>query len=215
MARPFILYLGLLLVIVLLVMLARKIKIAYPIVLLAGGLALSFIPAIPPVSIDPEMIFVVFLPPLLYDAAWQTSWKDFYKWRRIIGSFAFLIVIVTSLVIALVSVKLIPGFTLALGFLLGGIVSPPDAVSATSIMKEINVPKRIRTVLEGESLLNDAAGLLVFRFSLVAISTGSFVMRHAATGFFVIVFMGVLVGLAVALIFYAIHRWLPTTANID
>lgn len=198
-----------------LVMLANKIRVAYPIVLLAGGVALSFVPGIPKIVIDPELIFMVFLPPLLYDAAWQTSWKEFWKWRRIIGSFAFLIVIVTALVIAVVSSRLIPGFTLAFGFLLGGIVSPPDAVSATSIMRTISVPKRVRTILEGESLLNDAASLLVFRFSLLAITTGSFVFRHAATDFFLVVVMGAATGLAIALIFYAIHRWLPTTTNSD
>lgn len=215
MGHSFIQYIGLLLIIVMLVMLANKIRVAYPIVLLAGGVALSFVPGIPKIVIDPELIFMVFLPPLLYDAAWQTSWKEFWKWRRIIGSFAFLIVIVTALVIAVVSSRLIPGFTLAFGFLLGGIVSPPDAVSATSIMRTISVPKRVRTILEGESLLNDAASLLVFRFSLLAITTGSFVFRHAATDFFLVVVMGAATGLAIALIFYAIHRWLPTTTNSD
>ena len=114
-------YIALILIIVLLVILAQKLKVAYPIVLVLGGLILSLIPGIPNVSIQPEMIFVIFLPPLLYEAAWYTSWKELWRWRRILGSFAFLIVIVTSLIVAWVASSIIPGFSLALGFLLGGI----------------------------------------------------------------------------------------------
>ncbi|HEU4555677.1 MAG TPA: cation:proton antiporter, partial [Chitinophaga sp.] len=163
------LYILLLLIILFLVMLAQRLKISYPIVLVLGGLCLSFFPRLPQIVINPELIFVIFLPPLLFEAAWQTSWKDFWKWRRVITSFAFLIVILTSCVIAVISSSLIPAFTLPLGFLLGGIISPPDAVSATSILKSINVPKRLVTIVEGESLLNDASSLIVFRFAYAAI----------------------------------------------
>lgn len=211
----FFFYIGLLVVILLLVMLAQKIKISYPIVLVVGGLAISFIPSLPNVDIDPELIFLIFLPPLLYEAAWQTSWKDFWKWRRVIASFAFLIVILTSCVIAYVSHSLIPGFTLSLGFLLGGIISPPDAVSATSILKDVQVPKRLVAIVEGESLLNDASSLVVFRFALAAVLTGSFSFREASISFVLVIIMGIAVGLAIALVFYAIHRWLPTNASID
>lgn len=211
----FITYIILLFVIALLMMLSQRLKISYPIVLVLGGLLLSLVPVVPPVEIEPELIFVIFLPPILYEAAWQTSWKDFWKWRRIILSYAFIIVLVTSSLVAIVSSSLIPGFTLALGFLLGGIVSPPDAVSATSIMREVEVPKRVSTIIEGESLLNDASSLVVFRFALAAITTGAFVFRSAATSFLVVILMGALVGLAIALLFYALHRWLPTTPSID
>ncbi|HSC36467.1 MAG TPA: cation:proton antiporter, partial [Chitinophagaceae bacterium] len=170
-------YVGLLVIILFLVMLARKVKISYPIILVLGGLALSFIPGLPDIEIDPDLIFVIFLPPLLYEAAWQTSWKELWRWRRVITSFAFLIVIATSFAIAVISHSMIPGFTLALGFLLGGIISPPDAVSATSVLKGIKIPKRIVSILEGESLLNDAASLIVFRFALTAVDTGRFVFR--------------------------------------
>lgn len=208
-------YTCLLAVILFVVMLAQKIKIAYPIVLVLAGLPLGFIPALRGIEIEPELIFVIFLPPLLYEAAWNTSWKDFWKWRRVISSFAFLIVIVTSCVVALVSSSLIPGFTLATGFLLGGIISPPDAVSASAILKNIKVPKRLITIVEGESLMNDAASLVIFRFALAAVTTGTFVFTDAATSFVVVIVMGVVTGLAIALVFYAIHRWLPTTTNID
>jgi CPA1 family monovalent cation:H+ antiporter len=215
MLNSLLLYTSLLIVILLLVMLARKVNIAYPIILVLGGLVVSFIPHMPAISIDPEIIFVIFLPPLLYEAAWATSWKELWKWRRVISSFAFLIVIVTALVVALVSARFIPGFTLALGFLLGGIVSPPDAVSASTVLKNIKVPKRMLAIIEGESLLNDAASLIVFRFALIAINTGTFVLHEAAGSFFIVIILGIAVGLGVGLVFYAIHRWLPTTSNMD
>jgi len=208
-------YAFLLAVILFVVMLAQKINVAYPILLVIAGLALSFVPILQDIQIEPELIFVIFLPPLLYEAAWNTSWKDFWKWRRVISSFAFPIVIFTSTIVALISSSLIPGFTLALGFLLGGIISPPDAVSASAILKNVKVPKRLTTILEGESLLNDASSLVVFRFALAAVMTGSFVFTEAAGNFVMVIVMGILIGIGVALVFYALHRWLPTTTNID
>jgi len=208
-------YTCLLAIILFVVMLAQKIRIAYPILLVISGLVLGFVPAFKGIEIEPDMIFVIFLPPLLYEAAWNTSWKDFWKWRRIIVSFAVPIVIITSCIIAVVSNYLIPSFTVAAGFLLGGIISPPDAVSATAILKNIKVPKRLTTILEGESLLNDAASLVVFRFALAAIITGNFVLGQATVSFIVVIVMGIATGLAVALVFYAVHRWLPTSTNID
>lgn len=215
MDNTFLIYIIFLVVILFLVMLAQRLKVSYPIVLVLGGLILGFVPGLPIPQINPELIFLIFLPPLLYEAAWKTSWKDFWKWRRVIGSFAFGIVILTSCVIAFVSSSIIPGFTLALGFLLGAIISPPDAVSATSILKGVKIPKRLVTIIEGESLLNDASSLIVYRFALTAVISGTFVFQEAAAGFFVVIIMGTLTGLGIALIFYAIHRWLPTTASID
>lgn len=208
-------YAFLLAVILFVVMLAQKIKIAYPILLVISGLALSFLPILRDIEIEPELIFVIFLPPLLYEAAWNTSWKDFWKWRRVISSFAFPIVILTSTIVAVVSSNIIPGFTLALGFLLGGIISPPDAVSASAILKNVKVPKRLTTILEGESLLNDASSLVVFRFALAAVMTGTFVFSKAAGDFVLVILMGIIIGILVALVFYALHRWLPTTTNMD
>lgn len=215
MHNDIVLYASLLGIILFVVMLAQKIKVAYPIILVVTGLVLGFVPGFSEIRIEPEIIFIIFLPPLLYEAAWNTSWKDFWKWRRIIFSFAFLVVILTSCIIAFVSSSLIPGFTLAAGFLLGGIISPPDAVSATTVLKSVKIPKRMTTILEGESLMNDASSLVVFRFALVAVTTGTFVFSQAATNFVVVIVMGIAVGIGVALVFYAVHRWLPTTTNID
>lgn len=211
----FIEYVFLILVILALVMLANRLRVAYPIVLVIGGLAVSLTGYFSHVTIDPELVFFIFLPPLLYEAAWQTSWKEFWKWRRVIMSFAFPIVIITSCVVAFASRAFIPGFTLALGFLLGGIISPPDAISATTIMRRVKVPKSLVSIIEGESLLNDASSLIVFRFALAAVITGQFHFKEAAGNFFLVIIMGTLIGLAVGLIFYAIHRWLPTTASIE
>lgn len=211
----FIEYVYLILIILALVMVANRFRIAYPIVLVLGGLLLSFTSLFAYVTIDPEIIFFIFLPPLLYEAAWQVSWKEFWRWRRVITSFAFPIVIITSSSMAFVSTWLIPGFTLPLGFLLGGIISPPDAVSTTAIMRNVKVPKRLVAVLEGESLLNDASSLIVFRFALAAIITGQFHIQEAAMSFFLVIVMGMLIGLVVGLIFFAIHHWLPTTPSIE
>lgn len=215
MHNDIILYASLLGIILFVVMVAQKIRVAYPILLVITGLALGFAPGFGEMRIEPEIIFIIFLPPLLYEAAWNTSWKDFWRWRRIIFSFAFLVVILTSCIIAFVSSSLIPGFTLATGFLLGGIISPPDAVSATTVLKTVKVPKRMTAILEGESLMNDASSLVIFRFALLAVTTGTFVFTEAAGSFVLVIVLGIACGIAVALVFYAVHRWLPTTTNID
>ena len=211
----FIQYIYLVLIILGLVMLANKLRLAYPIILVLGGLVLSFTDIFSNVTIDPELIFFIFLPPLLYEAAWQVSWKEFWRWRRVIMSFAFPIVILTSCVVAFASYAFIPGFTLALGFLLGGIVSPPDAISATTIMRKVKVPKALVSIAEGESLLNDASSLIVFRFALAAVITGQFHFQDAAVSFLLVIIMGALIGVVVGFVFYCIHRWLIKSPNIE
>jgi len=211
----FIEYLYLILIILALVMVANKLRLAYPIVLVVGGLILSFFSLFSNLVIHPDLIFLIFLPPLLYESAWNVSWKEFWKWRRVIMSFAFPVVIINSCIIALFSVAIIPGFTLALGFLLGGIISPPDAISATTIMRRLKVPRTLLSLGEGESLLNDASSLIVFRFALIAVLTGQFFFQEAIMSFFLVVIMGVVTGLLVGLVFYGIHRWLPTTPSIE
>ncbi len=207
--------LGLLFAVLLLVMLAQRIKVAYPIFLVIAGLAIGLIPGTPILKLDPDLIFLIFLPPLLYEAAWYTAWKEFWKWKRPIALLAFGLVFFTSTIVAYASIEIIPGFTLALGFLLGGIISPPDAVAAATVLKGMKVPHRILTILEGESLVNDATSLIVFRFALAAILTGTFSLQQAGGSFVVVTVMGIVVGLAGAHVMYAIHRFFPTTASID
>lgn len=198
----------------LLYLLSQRWKISYPIFLVIGGLGISFIPGIPPINIDPDIVFLIFLPPLLFEAAWYTSWNEFWKWKRSILLLGFGLVLITSLAIAYFSVSIIPGFTLALGFLLGGIISPPDAVAATSVLKGVDMPKRGLTMLEGESLVNDAASLTVFRFALACILTGQFVFQKAATDFVILAVMGVVVGLAIAHILYLVLRYWAKSSSI-
>lgn len=209
------LFLALIILIVLLIMLADRIKVAYPIVLVVAGLVLSLIPGTPVLQLNPELIFVIFLPPLLYDAAFTISWKELWRWRRIITSFAFVVVFFTALSVAIVANTFIPGISLALGFLLGGIVSPPDAVSAGAILKFVKVPRRMSSILEGESLLNDASSLIIFRFALVAVTTGQFIWWDATLSFGWMVLGGGAIGVAIGWVFMKMHKLLPTDENMD
>jgi len=206
---------SLLFIVSMLAMLSDKLRISYPIFLVIAGLGISLIPGVPIIQLDPNIVFIIFLPPLLYSAAWYTPWHDFWRMRRPIGLLGFGLVLCTSLAVAWFSSWLIPNFSLPLGFLLGGIISPPDAVAATSVLQNLRVPRRAVTILEGESLVNDAASLIVFRFALAALFTGKFLLWKAGVDFLLVIFMGILIGLAIAHIAYAIHRWLPTTSSID
>lgn len=196
-------------------MLSEKLHISYPIFLVIAGLLISFIPGIPHINLDPELVFTLFLPPLLFSAAWNTSWNDFWRLKRPITMLAFGLVVFTATAVAYVAHAMIPDFSLALGFLLGGIISPPDAVAATSVLQNLKVPKRVVTILEGESLINDASSLIVFRFALAAIFTGQFSLGHAGVNFLVVATMGIVIGLIIAHISYFILRCLPTSPSID
>ncbi|CAN5236040.1 Na+/H+ antiporter [soil metagenome] len=215
MTEQLIVFTFLLFCISLLAIVADKIQVPYPILLVLTGLVIWVIPGMPKIELNPDVVFFVFLPPLLYSAAWQTSWNDFWKWKRSIMLLAFGLVIATSTIVAYFSVWLIPGFTLALGFLLGGIVSPPDAVAATSVMAKLKVPKRLSTILEGESLINDASSLIIYRFAIAAILTGTFSFGSASGQFVLVPVMGVVIGIVIANILYIVHRYLPTTPSID
>ncbi|SEH47902.1 Na+/H+ antiporter [Chryseobacterium culicis] len=208
-------FLIMIVVIILLNMLATKLKVAYPILLVMAGLGVSIIPGLPVVKIDPDLIFFIFLPPLLFEASWTISFKEMKKWYRIITSFAFVVVFFTALTVALVSNYFIPGFSIVLGLLLGGIVSPPDAVSTGAITKFVKIPKSTSTILEGESLLNDASSLIIFRFALIAIGTGQFIWTEALGSFLWMVLGGTLMGIILAWIFVQIHKRLPTDAPSD
>jgi Na+/H+ antiporter len=198
-----------------LTMLSEKLRIAYPIFLVIAGLLISFIPGIPHITMEPDWVFLIFLPPLLYAAAWNTSWKDFWSFRRPIGMLALGLVVFTSVTIAYLSNAMIPNFSLALGFILGDIISPPDAIAATSVLQGLRVPRRVVTILEGESLVNDATSLIVFRVAITTMLTGKFVLWQAGIDFLVVAIMGILCGLIIAYVFYIVHRFLPTNPGID
>ncbi len=207
--------LSLLLTVSLLSMLSNRLGIAYPIFLVIAGLIIGVIPGIPNVTLKPDIVFIIFLPPLLYSAALGTSWRDFRANIRPISLLAIGLVIFTSCIIALLAHAIIPDFPIALGFLLGGIISPPDAVAATSIISKLKVPKRVVTILEGESLVNDASSIIVFKFALAAVFTGQFMFWKASFEFVMVAAVGVFIGLLIAYVIYLIHRFLPTDSVID
>src|SRR5205085_1073729 len=139
-----------------LVVIAQKITLPYPVVLVLAGLALSFVPRLPEVKLNPDIVFYFFLPPLIYPAALFTSWRDFRRNLRPILLLSVGLVLATMLAVAWVAHGVIPTLPWAAAFALGAIVSPPDAVAATAVIRRIAVPLRIEVVLEGESLVNDA-----------------------------------------------------------
>ena len=198
--------LGLLLVVAALAVVAQRLAIPYPILLVIGGLVLGFVPGLPKVELNPEFVFVLFLPPLLTSAAWYTSWRDFRANLRPILLLAIGLVLFTTTAVAVVAHIAIGGFTWAVAFVLGAIVSPPDAVAATAITQRLSVPRRIITILEGESLVNDATGLVAYRFAVAAVVTGMFSFWDASLRFFVMGIGGVLIGLATGWLIVWIHK---------
>src|ERR1700760_2193913 len=167
-----ILFLVLLLFVVVFAVLARKVQIPYPIVLVIAGLVLSFFPHIPRIALNPEVVFLVVLPPLLYSGAWLTSWRDFKFNMVSILLLAFGLVGFTVLGIAETARWLFAGFDWELGFVLGAVVATTDAIAATAIAKRVGLPQRIVDILEGESLVNDATGLLALEFAIAMVVEG-------------------------------------------
>ena len=146
-----------------------------------------------------------FLPPLLYPAALFTSWRDFRANLRPISFLAVGLVLFTTVAVAMLA-HYFMNLPLAAGFVLGAIISPPDAIAATAIAERLNVPRRIVTILEGESLVNDATALVAYRFAVVAVLTGSFSLARASLQFFIVGIGGILVGLAVGWLAVRFHK---------
>ncbi len=195
------LFLGLLLAIALLATLARKAGIPYPILMVIGGLLLGLAAqalGVPTIELEPEFIFLLFLPPLLFAAAYLSSIRDLRANLRPIGLLSVGLVIFTTVVVAVVAHAAVPGLSWPVAFALGAIVSPPDAVAATSIMSRLGVPRRVVTVLEGESLVNDATALVAYRLAIAAALTGSFSLVEAGERFVVVGAGGVVLGLTLS-----------------
>jgi CPA1 family monovalent cation:H+ antiporter len=186
---------------------SKKYNFPFPIVLVLSGVVISLIPGLPVVALKPDIVFLIFLPPLLYAAAWYTSWHDFKANLRPITLAAFGLVLFTTLLVAVAAHAMIPGLSWPLSFLLGAIVSPPDAVAATSVTKGLGLNPKMIAILEGESLVNDASGLIAYKYALAATAlAGHFVLSEAAINFFVVVIAGIAIGLAVSYIVYIIHK---------
>lgn len=200
------LVLGLLVAVAGLTLLARRVRVPAPILQVIGGLLLSLIPGLPEVRLSPDLVFLVFLPPLLYPAALFTSWRDFHANLRPIFLLAVGLVLFTTVAVGFLAHRLIPGFSLAAGLVLGAIVSPPDAIAATAIAERLRVPRRIVTVLEGESLVNDATALVAYRFAVAAVVGGSVAWGHLTVQFLVVGLGGICVGLVVGYFAAAIQK---------
>ncbi|MEO8768810.1 MAG: Na+/H+ antiporter [Ferruginibacter sp.] len=187
-------------------LLSNRFKFPFPIVLVLSGVTISLIPGLPVISLDPAIVFIIFLPPLLYGAAWNTSWHDFKGALRPIMLSAIGLVLFTTLLVALAAHLLIPGITWPLAFLIGAIVSPPDAIAATAITKGLGLHPRIVAILEGESLVNDASGLIAYKYALTAITAGNFVLWQAGLNFLLVAIAGIAIGLAVGWLMYLVHK---------
>jgi len=198
--------LGLLTVVALLALVARKVHLPYPIVLVLGGLVIALVPRLPPVQLAPDTVFLVFLPPLIYAGGWFTSLRDFRANLRPIALLAIGLVLFTVVCVAGLVHELPPGLPWASAFALGAIVAPTDAIAATAILQRLGAPRRIVTVLEGESLLNDASGLIAFNFAVMAYRTGGFSLLDAGGQFVVSGAGGVAIGLAMAWLINQVQR---------
>jgi len=173
---------------------ADKTKLPYPIILIVAGIAMGFIPSLPPMELNPEIIFLIFLPPLLYDAAFNISFDEFKTNINTIGTLSITLVFLTTVGIAAVAYFLIPGMTWPLAFVLGAILSATDAVAAMSITKGLGLSHKTNTILEGESLVNDASALVAYRFAVAAVTGTSFVLWKATLEFVILLGGGFLVG---------------------
>jgi Na+/H+ antiporter len=195
-----------------LAVLSKKYNFPFPIVLVLSGIAISLIPGLPVISIRPEIIFLIFLPPLLHEAAWNTNWHNFRENKRPIMLAAFGLVLFTTLVVGMAAHYFIPNISWALGFLLGAIVSPTDAVSVASLTKNLGLSPKVITIIEGESIVNDASGLVAYKYAISAVMAGNFVFWQAGLNFLVVIAGSVAVGLVIGYCAHFILKKIPFDA---
>ena len=183
---------------------AKRFALPYPIVFVAAGAVIAFIPGLPALTLDPQYIFLIVLPPLLFNGGWSTDWRLFRANLRPILLLAIGLVFATTFAVAALAHAF--GFGWAPAFVLGAIVSPPDAVAAGAIFERFSLPRRIVAILDGEGLINDGSALVIYRFAVVAAVTGSFTPSIAAISMLAVATGGVLIGLAVAIGIDALTR---------
>ncbi len=178
-------------------LIARHARLPYAVILVVGGIAIAFIPGLPSVTLDPALALAFFLPPLLQASAWRTDWRAFRSNLRPILLLAVGAVLFTAVAIAVVAKLLIPGLPWAAAVALGAIVAPPDAVAAAAVLQRLPLPRRIVIILEGESLLNDATALVLYRFAVAAVAAGGVALGEAAGSFVLVALGGIAVGWAI------------------
>ncbi|MBV8081085.1 MAG: Na+/H+ antiporter [Actinobacteria bacterium] len=186
--------------------LAPTLRIPYPILLVLGGLVLGFVPGLPHVALNPRIVLVAILPPLLYGSAFYTSLRDLRRNMRPVTLLSLGLVLTTTVSVAAVCHAFISGLTWPVCFVVGAIVAPTDAVAATVVARTISLPRRIVAILEGESLMNDATALVAYRFAVAAVLTGSFSLAEATWRFVVDVIGGAAIGIAVGFVLRQIRR---------
>ena len=193
-------------VLVVVAIVARRLKTAPSILLVVAGIAIAVIPGLPRIELAPELVLLGILPPLIYSAGVAMSWREFRFNLRPITLFAFGCVIFTTCAVAVVA-HFVLGMPLAVGFVLGAIVAPPDAVAPLAIVRNLGLPRRLVVVLEGEGVANDATALILYRFAVAAVSTGVFSLGEAAGTFVLIVVGEIGYGIGVGWVSLRLRRW--------
>ena len=193
-------------VLVVVAIVARRLKTAPSILLVVAGIAIAVIPGLPRIELAPELVLLGILPPLIYSAGVAMSWREFRFNLRPITLFAFGCVIFTTCAVAVVA-HFVLGMPLAVGFVLGAIVAPPDAVAPLAIVRGLGLPRRLVVVLEGEGVANDATALILYRFAVAAVSTGAFSLGEAAGTFALIVVGEIGYGIGVGWVSLRLRRW--------
>jgi monovalent cation/hydrogen antiporter len=205
-AQDGIVILGVLVAVASMLALAPSLRIPFPILLVLGGVGIAVIPGMPDVELRPELIFFGVLPPLLYIAAFFTSLRDLRAYKRTVGALAIGLVAATTFGVALVAHEVIGGMSWSSAFVLGAIVSPTDPIAATAIGRQLGVPRKLVAIVEGESLVNDGTGLVLYRIAVTAVVAGSFSLFHAGWLFLVTATGGIAVGLAVGWVVREVRR---------
>ncbi|HMD02925.1 MAG TPA: Na+/H+ antiporter, partial [Candidatus Baltobacteraceae bacterium] len=194
---------------------AKRFSLPYPIAFVIGGALLALVPGSPSFNLNPDWVLFIFLPPLLFAGGWFTDWKLFRQNARPIGLLAIGLVIFTTVGVALVAHRLIPGLSWPAAFALGAIVSPPDAVAAGAVFERFSVPQRIMSILDGEGLVNDATALVIYRFAVAAVLTGAFSAAQAGAAFVVVAVGGIAVGLGFAFVYSEVVKFLRRAELAD
>lgn len=192
-------------------LIAKRFELPYPIAFVIGGSLLAFFPNLPAFQLDPNWVFLIILPPLLFAGGWFTDWVVFRQNLRPIGLLAIGLVIVTTGAVAVVAHSLAPMLGWAAAFTLGAIVSPPDAVAAGAVFERFSIPRRILAILDGEGLVNDATALVIYRFAIVATLTGTFSLGRASVAFIFVSLGGIALGLAFGVAYLALARLMKKT----
>lgn len=179
---------------------AQRVGVPYPSLIVLGGIGLAFIPALPRIALEPDLVLLVFLPPLLFGAAVSTPLRDLRQNLFAIGRLSIVLVLVTAVVVAIVAQAAIPTLGWPAAFALGAIVAPTDALAATTVFRRLGMPRIVVTLIEGEGLLNDATALIAYRFATAAVASGTFILSQALGSFVVAAVGGIVLGVAVGIV---------------